>query len=246
MKRNELSLHRKEQMAASLKKLMTRKNLGRITIQELADDCGINRYTFYYHFQDIYDLLSWTFRQDFEKLFADRSRCPTLEAWIQNLIRYLKENAAVCKSALSSMGGDSFRRICVEDISGMMHDRLRELCRGRAVPDDYLDFLAAFYLEAVSGIMIGWIQSDMESSEEQLTRYLLIALEGSLETSLDRYVRSSPHDGRNRLILFLPGQMASGSSVLPDGLWKNTKKALYTGNFPCVQRPFLAVAGSRT
>ena len=183
MKRNELSLHRKEQMAASLKKLMTRKNLGRITIQELADDCGINRYTFYYHFQDIYDLLSWTFRQDFEKLFADRSRCPTLEAWIQNLIRYLKENAAVCKSALSSMGGDSFRRICVEDISGMMHDRLRELCRGRAVPDDYLDFLAAFYLEAVSGIMIGWIQSDMESSEEQLTRYLLIAL--------DRYVRSS-------------------------------------------------------
>ena len=31
MKRNELSLHRKEQMAASLKKLMTRKNLGRIT-----------------------------------------------------------------------------------------------------------------------------------------------------------------------------------------------------------------------
>ena len=46
MKRNELSLHRKEQMAASLKKLMTRKNLGRITIQELADDCGINRYTF--------------------------------------------------------------------------------------------------------------------------------------------------------------------------------------------------------
>ena len=102
-----------------------------------------------------------------------------------------RENAAVCKSALSSMGGDSFRRICVEDISGMMHDRLRELCRGRAVPDDYLDFLAAFYLEAVSGIMIGWIQSDMESSEEQLTRYLLIALEGSLETSLDRYVRSS-------------------------------------------------------
>ena len=130
MKRNELSLHRKEQMAASLKKLMTRKNLGRITIQELADDCGINRYTFYYHFQDIYDLLSWTFRQDFEKLFADRSQYPTLEAWIQNLIRYLKENAAVCKSALSSMGGDSFRRICVEDISGMMHDRLRELCRG--------------------------------------------------------------------------------------------------------------------
>ena len=137
-------------------------------------------------------LEKWGQRQDFEKLFADRSQYHTLEAWIQNLIRYLKENAAVCKSALSSMGGDSFRRICVEDISGMMHDRLRELCRGRAVPDDYLDFLAAFYLEAVSGIMIGWIQSDMESSEEQLTRYLLIALEGSLETSLDRYVRSSP------------------------------------------------------
>ena len=44
MKRNELSLHRKEQMAASLKKLMTRKNLGRITIQELADETGMTLY----------------------------------------------------------------------------------------------------------------------------------------------------------------------------------------------------------
>ena len=223
MKRNELSLHRKEQMAASLKKLMTRKNLGRITIQELADDCGINRYTFYYHFQDIYDLLAWTFRQDFEKLFADRSRCPTLEAWIQNLIRYLKENAAVCKSALSSMGGDSFRRICVEDISGMMHDRLRELCRGRAVPDDYLDFLAAFYLEAVSGIMIGWIQSDMElrGAADPVSAHCPGGFSGNLPGPV---CAEQPHDGRNRLILFLPGQMASGSSVLPDGSWKKYEK----------------------
>ena len=178
-------------IADAFLKLSKEKNIDKITVKDIVDECGISRQSFYYHFQDIYDLLSWTFRQDFEKLFADRSQSPTLEAWIQNLIHYLKENASVCKSALSSMGGDAFRRICVEDISGMMHDRLRELCRGRDVPDDYLDFLAAFYLEAVSGIMIGWIQSDMESSEEQLTQYLFIALEGSLETSLDRYVRNS-------------------------------------------------------
>lgn len=64
MKQEELSQKRKEQMAESLKKLMKQKSLQKITIQEIADDCGMNRYTFYYHFKDIYDLLSWVFHEE--------------------------------------------------------------------------------------------------------------------------------------------------------------------------------------
>lgn len=83
MKQQELSKKRKEEMAASLKRLMTKKNVQKITIQEIADDCGMNRYTFYYHFQDIYDLLSWTFSHDFEQLFENRYQCDTWDEWIR-------------------------------------------------------------------------------------------------------------------------------------------------------------------
>ena len=49
----------KQALEASLKKLLLEKPLDRITIQDLAADSGISRMTFYYHFQDIYDLVEW-------------------------------------------------------------------------------------------------------------------------------------------------------------------------------------------
>ena len=50
----------KKALAESLKNLLLQKPLNKITISDIADDCGINRMTFYYHFKDIYDLVEWT------------------------------------------------------------------------------------------------------------------------------------------------------------------------------------------
>ena len=49
----------KRALEASLKHLLLQKPLNKITINDIAEDCGINRMTFYYHFKDIYDLVEW-------------------------------------------------------------------------------------------------------------------------------------------------------------------------------------------
>ena len=58
----------KRLLAASLKGLLARKTLDCITIQNITDDAEVSRKTFYYHFQDIYDLLSWTLREDLRRV----------------------------------------------------------------------------------------------------------------------------------------------------------------------------------
>ena len=45
----------KRALEASLKKLLLQKPLNKITINDITEDCGVNRMTFYYHFKDIYD-----------------------------------------------------------------------------------------------------------------------------------------------------------------------------------------------
>ena len=50
----------KRALAASLKKLLERAPLDKITIQDLVDDAEVSRKTFYYHFQDIYALMEWS------------------------------------------------------------------------------------------------------------------------------------------------------------------------------------------
>ena len=59
MRHEVTSLNTKKLIANSLKKAMKVKPLSKITVSELIRDCGINRNTFYYHFDDIYDLLHW-------------------------------------------------------------------------------------------------------------------------------------------------------------------------------------------
>lgn len=46
----------KEAFAESLKKMLEKKAFNHISIKDIAEDCGVSRQAFYYHFKDIYDL----------------------------------------------------------------------------------------------------------------------------------------------------------------------------------------------
>ncbi|MBO6100073.1 MAG: TetR family transcriptional regulator, partial [Spirochaetaceae bacterium] len=54
----------KDALAAALKQMMNVKPIGKITVKDLVEICGVNRQTFYYHFDDVYDLLEWVFEED--------------------------------------------------------------------------------------------------------------------------------------------------------------------------------------
>ena len=57
----------KHALAESLKKLLLKKPLNKITINDLTTDCGISRMAFYYHFKDIYDLVEWVCLEESRK-----------------------------------------------------------------------------------------------------------------------------------------------------------------------------------
>lgn len=58
MKQKEMSLATRKEFAAALKKLMDIKPINKITVRELVAECGMNRNSFYYHFEDIYALFN--------------------------------------------------------------------------------------------------------------------------------------------------------------------------------------------
>ena len=54
----------KAALEESLKRLLLKKPLDKITITDITTDCGISRMAFYYHFKDIYDLVEWSCVED--------------------------------------------------------------------------------------------------------------------------------------------------------------------------------------
>ena len=85
-----MSLTTKRALADSLKKLLTKRSLDKITVKDIVEDCGVNRQTFYYHFHDIYDLMEWTFQNKAEELLNGTADYNDWRTGVRSLIEYLK------------------------------------------------------------------------------------------------------------------------------------------------------------
>lgn len=73
----------KSALAASFCRLLAERPFCKITVADIAGGCGLSRMTFYYHFQDVYDLLTWTCGE------RASAACEGLE-WQEGLLRLFR------------------------------------------------------------------------------------------------------------------------------------------------------------
>ena len=52
-----MSAYTKQAIKASFLKLLNERPLSQITVKSIVEDCGINRNSFYYHYQDLQALV---------------------------------------------------------------------------------------------------------------------------------------------------------------------------------------------
>lgn len=168
-------------MAESLKKLMAQKSLQKITIQEIADDCGMNRYTFYYHFRDIYDLLAWMFEEEALSLIQKSDNCLTWQDGFRLFLRSIRENREVCKCALNSLGQEALRKMFHKEASHLMNLFLSDMKGKHQVSEAFLAFVGDFYIAALSGIVMEWVRRDMDVPEETVMNYLRLTVGDQIE-----------------------------------------------------------------
>lgn len=79
----------KRKIADCVKLLMRRKEISKITIQDIMDETHMSRQSFYYHFKDIYDVLEWIGLNDFKSQLVGNDY-DSMEVWGCDLMRVLK------------------------------------------------------------------------------------------------------------------------------------------------------------
>ena len=82
----------KRALEQSLKNLLLKKPLTKITINDIAADCGINRMTFYYHFKDIYDLVEWSCLEDARRALEEKKTHDTWQQGFLQIFEAVREN----------------------------------------------------------------------------------------------------------------------------------------------------------
>lgn len=79
----------KRKIADCVKGLAKRKDIRKITIQDIMDATGMSRQSFYYHFKDIYDVLEWIGKNDFASQIVRKPEM-SLEDWVIQLLEVIR------------------------------------------------------------------------------------------------------------------------------------------------------------
>ncbi len=190
-KNPSVSEQTKLQLAAALKTLMAQKPMDKITIAELTGICNIRRQSFYYHFEDIYDLLRWMIENEAISLLKQQEGALLWKEGLLQLFRYLENNRAVCLCALKSLGRDHLRRFFEADIYAIIHRTIEQLGENIGVRnnlDSFVDveMLTHFYVLALAGMMESWLLGEIDRTPEQLVQFADVILNDQLNGAAAR------------------------------------------------------------
>lgn len=182
-----MSLMTKKELSNSLKKLMNIKPLCKITVKDVVTDCGVNRQTFYYHFQDIYDLLDWIYKTESMDTISEYK---TYETWQHGFLRvfyYVMDNKAFCMNTLHSLGRDHLDSFLYSATFDLLMGVVDEVSEGMNVLAEDKKFVADFYTYAFVSLVIMWMKNGMKESPERIIEKLNILIEGEMLKALKKF-----------------------------------------------------------
>lgn len=185
MKKDSSNLVTKKALASSLKEIMEKKPLSKISVREISEACGVNRKTFYYHFQDIYDLLKWIFEEEAIEVVKQFDFLVDFNDAIRFTLNYVEENKVICNCAFDALGRDELKRFFQKDFFYVIGNIVLQLSEGKKVPDDFKQFLIHTYTETFASLLIEWIQNTENRDREKFIRYMYITFYGTLEIALN-------------------------------------------------------------
>lgn len=129
----------KAKVAEAFLELCRRKSVDKITVKDLVEACGISRQTFYYHFQDILDVIEWSAQQFFQEVLKHSLDVPTPEAALEVFVAAAVQGRPLLQKLLCSQRRAQVESILVQAVRSY----LRELLRGRELRVPYADGEAA-------------------------------------------------------------------------------------------------------
>lgn len=159
----------KNRLGASLKKFMATEPLDSISVIKITKDCKVNRQTFYYHFRNLYDLLTWVFLNEEIELPANKE----LEEGILIVLRYVKHNESLITNTLRSAAKDLVREFLFNYLYNVSLAYIAKKDKDMKLTSNERKLLARVYGAGISSSIIAWIENDLYYPEAEFVMKLV-------------------------------------------------------------------------
>ncbi len=176
----------KNAIRASFLKLLDERPLSKITVKDITDDCGINRNSFYYHYQDIPSLIQEVFTEEIERIIREHPSIDSLEECIAIASAFAMENKRAILHIYNSVSRDIFEqylwRACEETVITYFRTAFPD---AKLAPEDR-DVLLHYHTCNTFGIVSGWLNSGMRFDMNSFSSRLCDITRGMLAEMIHR------------------------------------------------------------
>lgn len=170
-----------EKMDQAFLALLEKKDFAYITVKEICEVAGVNRSTFYLHYETVGDLLSESveymnqqflayMQRDNEAFIAKIRSCPIRELYLvtpeylRPYLSYIKEHQRLFCTALQNAAV-----LRLEDkYAGLSQHVLLPILERYRVPEQDRTYIMAFYIHGIMAIITEWLKNDCIDPIEQI------------------------------------------------------------------------------
>ncbi len=154
----------KKALASSLKNLLLAKDFDKISVGDVTENIGMNRKSFYYHFKDKYDLVTWIFDTEFLTV------TPKTADWglLSGICNYLYPNRDFYKKIICIEGQNSFSEHFKSILSTLLKNNLKDV-KG---DENFIAFYIEFFSDAIFDAFKNWLINDKNRTAEEFADML--------------------------------------------------------------------------
>lgn len=163
----------KRALAQALKELMMTQPLDKISVSNICEQCGLNRKSFYYHFRDKYELVSWIYYTEFMETALKKQYRDSWE-FMDEICSYFYENRIFYRKCFQQEGQNSFSEYFFSMVFSIMCDHLEPFFREEPSIEPY----AAFYADAFVCAIKKWLGKKECLPPQEFSRFLRTAILG--------------------------------------------------------------------
>lgn len=165
--------------------------LKKITVRDIVERCGVNRNSFYYHFQDIPALLEEVITDVANTIIAQYQGYESGEAFLCNCIEYTLQKKKVMLHIYNSLNRDMFDRGLVRVCDYVVKAFLDDMLRGRVIPDGDRIAIEGLYRCECFGLISQWMMEGMQGDVLDMIHRLCALRKGMLEEMIHRSLEST-------------------------------------------------------
>lgn len=177
----------KDAIKKSFMKLLNQKQVNKITVKEIVEDCGINRNSFYYHFDDIPSLIEEIFNEQADELVSRQSKNDSIYDSILVAIDFALQNKTAMLHIYNSANRDLFDRYLNRVAERTVLEFFEQLTEeDRKVREEDKRAVVLYYKSLLVGFVVEWLSSGMKYDLKFEIKRICELFEGTTELAYKR------------------------------------------------------------